>query len=254
MRCVSRLRAVAILCLLPILSANSNGAVITTPYGNFAGSTIIYQNVREASTAGALFGAPTLVADDTLVFSPTNFHSTLSSGPLTEIVDSQARFTVVAKPNEFIPQLKFSEKGVVSIDAPSTGFAMASVGTAIFYHIRAINGILIDGPSGGVNLPLTPSSGSFNTDDDGTLTNAPWSGFRTINFDSIIAATPGFSGRATQVEITFDNALATLNFGGRLASIRKNEVRISVPEASSGILMLAGTMLGGSLYWARRRS
>jgi hypothetical protein len=254
MRCVSYLRLFAAFCLLPILSASSQAAVITTTYGNFSGSTVIYQNVLEASSVGAPFQMPMIVEDDTLVFKPTNFHSTLtSSSPNSEIVDSQARFTVVAKTGEFIPFLNFSENGIVSLSGSESAFVMASVGTAIFYHIRAINGVLIDGPSGRLNMPFTPNNGIFDNSTSGLLTNTPWSGSLTVNFDSIIAATPGLNGRATKVEITFDNTLATCNFGGTLASIRKNEVRISVPEASSAILMLVGAGAGGSLYLARRR-
>jgi hypothetical protein len=249
---VSRLLFLLTVACSAVAPLGAWGAVITTPYGNLAGNTVLYQNVREASSAGALFGSPTLVEDDTLVFTPTNFVSQPDLPAFSEIIDSQARFTVVAKPGEFVPRLLFEENGIVSLSGSPNNYAMASVGTAIFFHIREINGVMVDGPSGKLNMPITPFGGVFDLLAQGPLNRLAWSGSQLIDFDQVILDDPFFSGRATKVEITFDNTLATANFGDTVARIQKNEVRISVPEASSTLLLWAAVALGGTWVWARR--
>jgi hypothetical protein len=246
-------RALVTVACLATAPLGARAAVITTTYGNRMGSTVEYQNVREASSAGPLFGAPTLVTDDTLVFSPTNFISQPDLPSLSEIIDSQARFTVVAKPGEFIPQLLFEESGIVTLSGDLNATAMASVGAAIFYHIREIDGVAVDGPSAKLNMPIGPSGGLFSIASNGLLNNVAWSGSNLIDFDQIILADPNFAGRATKIEITFDNTLATMNFGESLARIKKNEVRISVPEAGSSLLCLSAASLAGCLWWGKRR-
>ncbi len=246
-------RALVTIACLAMAPLGAHAAVITTIYGNYFGSTVEYQNVREASSAGALFGAPSIVDDDTLLFSPTNFISQPDLPSLSEILDSQARFTVCAKPGEFIPQLLFEEDGVVTLDGDIDATAMASVGAAIFYHIREIDGVAVDGPSAKLNMTINPSGGMFSIASNGLLNNVAWAGSTLINFDQVILDHPNFAGRATKIEITFDNTLATMNFGESLARIQKNGIRISVPEAASSLLCLSAASLGGCLWWGRRR-
>ncbi len=246
-------RALVTIACLAMAPLGARAAVITTPYGDYFGSTVEYRNVREASSAGAIFGSPTLVEDDTLLFSPTNFISQPDFPSLSEIIDSQARFTVCAKPGQFIPQLLFEENGVVSLFGDLSATAMASVGTAIFYHIREIDGVAVDGPSAKLNMTINPSGGIFSLASNGPIQNLPWSGSTLINFDQIILDHPIFAGRATKIEVTFDNVLATMNFGESSARIQKNGVRISVPEATSSLLCLSAASLGGCLWWGKRR-
>lgn len=235
--------------------ASLRAAVIT--HGTFAGDTVTYQNVIEstAPSAPALFGMPTLVEDDTIVFMPTAFIATPTPTQMTSIVDSQVRFTMIAKPGEVIPQLLLEEWGTVTLDGPTTDFAYASVGMAIFYHVIEIDGVAIQGPSAMVNMEFTPGSptgGTFFVS-DGPLVNATWSGSKLLDFNQIILDDPNFTGHATKIEVTFDNTLNVGNFGSTQVLMQKNKLRISVPELPAGLLVLAGGLLLGA-RWLLRRS
>ena len=246
--------ALALLSLPSLASA----AVITTNYGNLTGSTVKYQAVTETSSSGNPFGTPTYVADDTIKFSPTTFEASPLSPSLSQIVDSQIRFTMMALAGQSIPELSIKEVGAVTLtgDNTSDDYASAGVGMAIFYHIRAINGVSINGPQGSLNMTFTPSNGVFNLA-DGVLNNAQWTGYVNLDFNAIIAQSAfAGTGSATTVEITFDNTLSAANFNGGFASIEKQFVEISVPEPSSVLLLLSGSGLLASFGLGRhfRRS
>jgi hypothetical protein len=235
-----------------VLPSLASAAVITTNYGDFVASTVTYQAVTEASGSGNPFGTPTYVGDDTIQFLPTNFIANPDLPALSEIVDSQIRFTIVAKSNQHIPVLNLSETGAVTLlgDVSSGGYATAGVGMAIFYHIRAIDGVAINGPSGSLNMIFTPSGGIYNLA-NGALDNQQWSGQLTIDFDAILAS-KSLAGHATTVEVTFDNTLSAANYNGAFALIEKQFVEISVPESSTALLVLSGTSVLASIGWRRR--
>jgi len=240
--------ALSLLCLPSVASA----AIITTSYGDFAASTVTYKAVTEASGSGNPFGSPIYVGNDTLQFLPTTFIASPDLPSLSEIVDSQIRFTMVANSNQTIPVLNLKETGAVTLtgNIANGGYATAGVGMAVFYHIRAIDGVAINGPQGSLNMTFTPTGGIYDLA-NGELNNQQWTGQLQINFDSILAS-KSISGHATSVEITFDNTLSAANLNGAFASIEKQFVEISVPEPSTAILVLSGTSLLASVGWRRR--
>lgn len=243
------LLASALALVLPSLAS---AAVITTNYGDFVASTVTYQAVTEASGSGNPFGSPTYVGDDTIQFLPTTFIASPDLPALSEIVDSQIRFTMVANSNQHIPVLNLKENGAVTLlgDVTSGAYATAGVGMAVFYHIRAIDGVAINGPQGSLNMTFTPTGGMYNLT-NGQLNNQQWSGQLSIDFDAILAS-KSLAGHATTVEITFDNTLSAANYNGAFASIEKQFVEISVPEPSTAILVLGGTTVLASIGWRRR--
>lgn len=239
----------ALVCLNPALAVPP----VITPYPDAFGSTRNYLNIVEASTEGNPFGAPVLLGD-TLLFQPENFLSEsnlLLSG--SDITDSQLRFSIDALPGQFIDTIYFVESGVYTLGngGATGGIALAAVATPIFYHVREIDGVAIDGPRGMVLLPIAPFDGMYSIDQIGPVENAPWQGELLLDIASIIAADPNFSGRATLVEITLDNTLGSVNFPGEVgddvqiaenggspnyyALIRKNRLQITVPESSTAI-------------------
>ena len=233
-------------------SASLRAAVITqTPHGSFTGTTVTYENILETREGPALFGPPTLMQDDTLVFTPTDFTSEPTLPSLTEIIDSQLRFTIHALPNETVSQLFLEEEGVVTLTGPLTDFAMATVAMPLFFHILEIDGVAVNGPSGDANMVFSPSDGMFELA-NGELNNATWTGSLLLDFDQIILNDPNFSGSATKVEVTFNNTLSTANFGTSFASITKNSLKIAVPEASSLLLGLVGMTLCVSRWTLHR--
>lgn len=237
---------------------------VITNYTNQFGTTRDYLDIVEASMEGNPFGAPTILGD-TLLFTPENFFSEADFAlGGSDITDSQLRFTIDAHPGQIIDTIYFAESGVYTLLGGGVpgGFAYASVGTPIFYHVRQIDGVDVNGPKGSVNMSFAPSGGVFFLNVEGPGVNVAWEGDLLLDIAAIIGADPNFEGSATLVEITLDNSLGTFNSpyqdgeGGQedayYASIRKNRLRITVPESRSAI-WIAVMLLGAAcvLPWRR---
>jgi hypothetical protein len=248
---LTRLIAAMAFLLVPMTASAA-----TVTHGDFMGSTVDFLDVLESSNDGELFEAPTIV-DDTLIFSPSNFFSA-STGPLaSDIVDALLRFTVCAQDGEIIPFLLLEETGKVSLSGISGEFALAMVSSPIFYHIREIDGVPINGPQGSVNMSFSPEDGTFVLDSLGLIIELKWTGSALIDLDGILNGIPQFAGkRATKVEIVLDNTLSTLAVGEfALASIEKNSFTITVPEIPSGLLALTGLFpVVAVRLWRRSRA
>lgn len=222
--------------------------VIQTPHGSLTTNTVEYQNIVEASTAGVLFGTPFWEGDDTIVFKPTNFAAQATLPDLSMILDGQMRFTVDALPGQIIPQLLFQERGSYDLVGNPNDFAIASVFMPVFFQILEIDNTPVMGPMGMADMVFTPLGGVFSLTQPGPGLNGQWSGSLLLDFDQIIANDPNFAGHATRISITFDNTLSVYNSPGTTAAIRKNLVRISVPEFGS--LGLVGGAAGIILAWS----
>ena len=206
-------------------------------YGDFEGSTVLFNNVYETTnTSGdpdGLFGGvlgPTVVGDQ-LLFFPTEFLSESEDGPTSDQTSSLLQVTLVAKPGHTIDRIRIQEIGdylVQGTDASAQISALLTVS-----DLAGPNGSLVDFweaqyPGNG--------SGYFNGVVDVVLTQP-----------------------TTMVQITLNNNLGTSSNVGSSALIQKkvvngpaitmsvNPVPVPVPAA---IWLLASGL--GLVLWRGR--
>lgn len=240
------------------------------------GTDVWYAGVSESNDQGPggvdapLFGAPSGVSGNSIDFNPTNFGAQVTStgGFVTEIVDSQLSFMVIAKQGKQIDNLLLTEAGDTTVAAlPSSLLTSSSVTTFIFIDVVEIDGAPVVGPPINLTAMMTfsPSGGSYDNATDGgqpydqngsaAVFASDWSGVAAIDFPTELAAlgiTPRFG--VTKINVTLDNTLTVTAIGGESSFIRKKDfdgftITTNIPEPST-LVMLA---LAGAGLAARRR-
>jgi len=233
----------------------------TMNYGDFAGATVVYNDVTEAnSEPNLLFSTPTVVGDS-LEFDPVNFFADVDPGPGSQITDSEISTVVEALPGFFIDNLQISEEGDFTLTGLPGAFGVAQVGAAFFFEVLAVDGVLVgDGPIGHVNMQFTtgagPNGGEYSLPGDAGAA-VPWSGTAFLDIAAALNASPYAGQRATSVRLSFDNALVAAADGNASAFIKKKQIggiiiRTNIPEPST--LVLAGSVIAAGLGLLRRRS
>src|SRR5688572_21908548 len=125
---------------LAAVSASTPSASAQIYYGNYAGSTVVYQNVTESSGTDSIpqFGAPTVLVD-TLDFNPVGFDAFSSGGGAPDITDGQLNFTIKANSGYIIPFVNFSERGDFTLAGTGTALTYASVSATVFIDILEVD-------------------------------------------------------------------------------------------------------------------
>lgn len=211
-----------------------------------AAQASVFSDVSESTTPPGeeRFGDPTEVGDLALDFNPTNFKS-LTTGPGSEIVDSQLSFTVSGVP---IIGIWIRERGDFALAGIGGSSAEASVSLTVFWEVEEVDGTPLGTPLNGEQVL---DVGSFSLDDG--VTGGAFFGEMMVEMDAFLAG-EGVSGNATRVHVTLDNNLATAASAGAAAFIAKKDfdIEIHIPEPASGSLAGLG-LIGLALATRRRR-
>lgn len=249
---------IAALCAAALIF-HSDSLAATMNYGDLddpAGDVMFLQVSEDSgSEPTLLFGTPTAVGNQ-LKFDPQGFESS-SSGGGADLIDSTATTTIMAKPNEVINNIQFTELGDYTLSGLNGGQAQATVGAAFFYTVLEVDNSPVTLPTETESMEFTTGAGlnggEYNRPgDDGTA--VPWQGTALIDLDSYLAG-EGIDGSATKVRVRFDNTLSTAADAVSNAFIKKKEIggviiTTNVPEPASAVLLLTLVSLG----LVRRRS
>jgi len=236
-----RLFGVAALSLSAALLLAS--AAQAANYGNFVGSTVVFQNVRDQN---GLFGAPT-VSVDSLDFSPNAFEADCAVAPgcppSPVQVDDTLTLAIQANSGSFIDDILLTEAGDTTLSSFLNALAATQVTASVFIDIFAIDGVAVNGINANAQMVFT-QGGIYETTDEGPGTHL-WSGSLLIDLDQIIA-NAGASGRATRVEINLNNTLVAFAQDGAAARIEKKDIDglaiTVVPEPGTALLMGLGLL------------
>lgn len=218
-------------------------------YGDFMGNTVTFENVAEDSGTDPtpLYGAP-LVSGDTLDFDPIGFESFSSGAGGIDVTDGTLGLRIVAKGQNHIPYVEFSERGDYSLVGFS-GDAVASVSATFFVNIMQIDGVdhFIDlGPH---HMGFNPGGGSYQLDDGGPtpIEQDTWEGNIHIDLTQELRDRGIDTGFVTFLTIVADNTLITASMeAGNSALIQKKDfsgLAIGVPEPGTTSILLLGAIV-----------
>ncbi len=238
--------------------ARSRAASIN--YGNFTGTTTIYEGVTESSSTDPvpLFGAPT-ISGDTLDFNPVGFSASSSNGTTADITDGQLLFGAKAKPGLGLGSVVISERGDTSMAGFGTDATFTSVSLHGVLNISEVGGVGINTAS--IPIAFTsigPSGGTYGLATDfggGPGGTIAWNGSADIDLtpaNPLVAAIYAAQNLdvklpVTKVSVNFDNTLIALSQAGTSSLIAKKDQLIitfhtppggDIPEPTSVMLML----------------
>lgn len=262
-------RFIALLGVAAIFASSATSAFAgpIINYGNFPGTTVNYNQVKEAANSAGdtapLFFGPT-VTGDSISFSPIGFSASASGAGGVDITDGNLNFDVAAHVNKNINSIQLSEAGDVTLSGFGTDATFAAATARVFVRIDEVNGVGINSITTSFAMNFAPSGGTFGLLSDGLggpLYNDAWSGNLFVDLNAILAAN-SIAGKATKVNINLDNTLVAVSQAGTFALIAKKHlggVSITVngqnpgggpdvPEPASMVLVsmaLVGLALGG---------
>jgi hypothetical protein len=253
----SALSRLAMVCVLVIAAASAAQAT-SINYGDYSGTSVVFQQVTESSTTNVLplYGSPT-VSGNALLFLPTNFLAT-SGHDGTVTTEGTLATTIAADLGYNIQLLTITEQGGYNLFGPGTSVTSASVTGTATLTILDVDGTPLGSSIVVPNLLLafTPSGGSYNFGVDPS--GGAWSGIATINVASILSQN-NLTGNVTRVSLSLDNLLTATSQEGSVVSISKNGVG---DEGTTGIYVggiipepltcVSFAALGGLLTLLRR--
>lgn len=236
--------------LFASIGFQAKAALFSTNYGNFAGSTVTFENVSESSITetNALFQMP-YVSVNTLGFNPQGFGAFAQFGG-ADFTDGQLNLTMKSMASHHIQQINFAEQGDFSLFGLGTANTFVDVSASFFITVKKVDGNAIVPftvtssmtfaplPSGTFNLPTYPGGGQL------------WSG--TFNFDvnaALISHSIPFLNGATEIDVALDNTLYAFSEPNTVAFITKKHfdglgITVydpAVPEPATAALTLIGT-------------
>ncbi len=234
----------------------AHATMFTTNYGDFAATTVSYNQVTESSgtDANALYYAPT-IAGDTLNFDPI-FTAFASGAGGTDTTDGQLGFDINADPGNFINKLMFSERGDFSLSGFSND-AYADVSASFFVEILEVDGVALAQPiNASTSMTFDPNAnGSFLLSVGGVpLYDGIWSGDMAIDIEALLVLNgiPFING-ATKLHMELDNTLTALSQAGTSAYIAKKDFQgfsvTAIPEPAT--LGLVAIFSAGFLFTRR---
>jgi len=205
-------------CLLAALGFLLLGgsADATTSYGNFAGTNVTFQNVRETSTTGdpePLFGAPTVVGDQLLFFPPfpPGFIATAAGAGGLDQTGAQLQTEIlVTAPLGILDTLRIREIGDSTLVGAGTAATGAFISMSGFVTVT-------DTLSGPITPIVIGFIGTFSQDLF-TLPADPgftaWNGQVLVDIAAIVPD-------ATRAVLSLNNDLVAYSEAGTSATIQK---------------------------------
>lgn len=243
--CTSKLLAVLTLSISPCLAQGQD-----ILYGDFAGSSVLYENVREDSQG--LFGAPTL-SGDTLAFTPLDFLAESNGGGIN-FTDGTLAFNLDANDGQAITSLTLEESGAFALESISGGTANTRVAVAAIFsvNILEVDGVAFNGTS---QIATSATLLEANLVDSPGLGQA-WQASAIVDIAGLAASQLGITGNITRASVVLDNQLLAISEDGAFAFVDKKTVdfepftvAITIPEPASAALI----GLGSLALLARRR-
>ena len=214
-------------------------------YGNFSSpsGTVSFLNVTDIN---GLFGMPT-ASGNTLDFSPSTFEADCGPDPgcppTPHSVSDTLTFQIDAASGQFIDTIVLSEAGDTTLSSFLNAFGATTVTANVFVDVLEINGNPVNGLNANAQMVFT-NGGQYETSDEGAGTHI-WSGFLSLDIDSVIAAGGG-SGQATLVHISLANTLTAFAESGAAARIEKKDIDglaiTVVPEPGTALLLGLGLL------------
>ena len=169
------MRTVIAIFILGLSSICASSSIADVVYGDFAGTTIQFNNVRESSPdipdqVSDLFGAPVVSGND-LVFTPQQFEA-IQVGTGTDVTDSQLSLSIEALAGFEITSVTFSEFGDYQVSTPFPGgqaaISFAADGFVTSGGVTQADGFLFTesgvASEGGVGIISGPLTNSFTID------------------------------------------------------------------------------------------
>lgn len=206
-------------------------------YGDFSSptGTVSFLNVADLN---GLFGAPT-VSGNSLDFSPNAFEAdcalSATCPPTPHAVADTLVLEIDAAAGNYIDTINLSEAGDTTLTTFLNAIAATTVVGDVFVDVLEIDGAPVNGLNGNAQMAFN-QGGQYTT-------SGIWSGFLSIDIDSVIAAGGG-SGRATLVRISLANTLTAFAEDGASARIEKKDIDglaiTVVPEPGTALLMGLG--------------
>ena len=235
----------ALACAFTACLAASSSFAAPINYGDFAGSTVTYEQVTENTTSindpDGLFGAPTL-SGDSLDFDPQQFVAGTSNLGV-DITAALLEFDVAANPGKFIENLSLTEAGTTALLAVTGATATTGVTSDIVLDIEEIDGAPV--PGGSINVPLSmvfSPTGSF----DVTSTNGgAWTGVAFVDLDQWLDDNSvAHVGGVTRLTVQLVNTLTATSSDGAETTITKQDadgviITANIPEPTTAALLLA---------------
>ncbi len=251
-------RCICTLAMLALSMTSTTAQAGTFPFGDFAGTDVMFLGVTENNgEPNSLFAPPSgpNVFGNTLHLDPENF-SSQSGNNSAHLIDSTLTTTIMSGPGKVITSVSISELGDYSLGGLIGGQAFAEVGAAFFWTVLEIDNQPANLATQATNLILGTGAGAnggtYNRPgDDGTA--VIWNGIANIDLAGFLAS-QNINGDVTKVRLRFDNTLQTAADDVSNAFIKKKSVDISVttemiPEPTSALLLVLGLT---AMPWARR--
>ncbi|MEE9405478.1 MAG: PEP-CTERM sorting domain-containing protein [Algisphaera sp.] len=214
-------------------------------YGDFAGTTVNYGNVRE--DVQGLFGTPT-ISGDSLSFTPLEFTAESIDGGI-DFTDGTLAFNVMpTTAGHAISGLTLEESG--AFDLVGSGTDATRVAIAVVFSINVLE---VD------NAPYVGASQVIHgsTIFEANLIDSPglgqaWQASAYLDIAALANAQHDITGKITKAAVVLDNKLLAISESGTLAFIDKKNVDaviITIPEPTT----VAIIGLGSLCFVARRR-